>query len=349
MKSGDTIKILGLIALILVISGGMFWGFSKMAVTGETIIIPGPGEENLQPGQSVVDFGKSATLYLNSFDAEHTSELEVYPEYYVVDSKGNKIVNGATANSTASTVGEFVDIYGSDEDASYYVDPVMNVELLTEAPTVTLVAHDILTRSSASIVIYDDTMTALTAETQGNKSSIDYAGDDFGVSECNPYNVKFKNGEATSLYRLGAICVGWGGDVDYVKLSESGWEESAVFPDELDDASLTTKNDANTSYSSNWKECYVPVDADYIEFKEWDSELFEIDICADSTGADENTGDVFHILFADWGYEKGKDGEIYGDFYVHDDNEEISDVGVSEATDVATPKTLYLSATVELH
>ena len=320
--------------------------FGTLFATGVFDVTDEPEGDEPFSGRDEVECGKSATLNINSYDLAGNSESEVYPSYYIFDKDGNLLVDGASANTTSTTTCNELTLYGAGEDASYYIDSGAK-EIESESVTVKLEGYKIVTESNLAITGYDDALSGLTAETNSNKSAeIDYALGDFGADECNTYNFKFKNGEADSSFRLGAICVGWGGDVEDVILSDSDWEKGYL-PEELSDATITTHNDTNTAKTGDWKRCYVPTSGKYKQFDEWDSEMFEFTVCATSTAPVENTGDFGVINFFDVGTEKGKDGKVYEDFYVHDDDEEVTDVGMSEDT-VSSIGALHSSVSFEL-
>jgi len=309
---------------------GGFLGFEPKTLAVGDI---GSGDRNM------VDFGKASTVTLNSYDQEANSETEVYPEYYVVNSAGDKLLNGIVANTTSTTVGEVISVYGSGEDATYYLDIKKDFTVLTEAPTMSLEAHTIVTETNLAITGYDDALNGLTADDSSNNTA-DYNLGNYGADESNSISLKFRNGQANSLMQLGAICVGWGGDVDEIKLTESGWyKDGRGVPKELDDATVSHKNDTNQAQTVDWKECYVPYSATFastssedrvVEFHQYDDQYFEFEVVAGSTAPTADTGDVAIVGFFDIANEKGKDGLMYFDYFVHDDNEEVTDVGLSE-------------------
>lgn len=322
-----------ILALMIAVVAGLFnWNVISMSDIK-------PASFGTGANQNMVDFGSSATVTLNAYDLEADGETEVYPEYYVLDSEGNKLVNGAHANTTSTTVGQVISIDGSSEDATYYVDSVESFSVITTAPTVSIDAHTIVTETNLAISGYDDTMTGLTADDATNNTN-DYNLGNYGADESNNLIVKFRNGQTNSLHQLGAICVGWGGDVDSFKLTEAGWhEDSRGIPKELDDATVASRNDANTSSTVQWKTCYVPYAESFstsaiadrvVKFTAYADQFFDFQLVAGSTAPTANTGDVVIVGFFDIAYEKGKDGSIYFDYFVHDDNEEVTDIGLSE-------------------
>jgi hypothetical protein len=336
--------VIGVLLTIVAVAAGFMIGGGDLFTTTEP---EDTGEDGVPAGRDQVECGKAATLHLNAYDQSADTQTEVYPSYYVFDKNGNLLVDGASANTSSTTTCNELTISNAGEDASYYLDKKV-VDINAETETTSLDAWTITTESNLAITGYDDSMSGLTAETQANKSvEIDYEAGSFGADECNTLNFKFKNGQADSTYRLGAVCVGWGGDVDNIVLSDSGWEEGYL-PDELNDATITTHADDNTSYTGDWKKCYVPSGQDYIQFDEWDSKMLEMTVCAGSNAPTENTGDFGALLFVDAGYEKGKDGQVYLDYFVHDNDEEVTDVGLAESY-TSSPGGLTSSAAFELH
>lgn len=343
MKQSDGTRLLVvgvLMTLIAVVIGFAIAGGGLFTTTE-------PEEPGTPDGRPQVECGKAATVYLNAYDRAANVQTKVYPEYYIFDANGNLLVDGVAVNDTATTTCNELVVYGASEDSSYYVDKV-EIEVGAEIETKSLDAWKIITESNLAINGYDDSMNGLIPETNDNKAAdIDYEAGDFGADECNTFNFKLKNSEADSIYRLGAICVGWGGDVDDIVLSSSGWVEGYL-PDELNDAVLTIHNDDNTTATGDWKKCYVPSASKFEEFEEWDSKMFEVTVCAGSNAPTENTGDFGAILFVDTAYEKGSDGQMYLDYYKHDDNERVSDVGLAEST-ITSVGGLHSSVAFELH
>ncbi len=343
MKQSDATKLVVITMILAVVA--VVVGF---AISGVFTTVTEPDDEQTPGGRDYVECGKVATATLRAYDRAANVQSEVEPAYYIFDADGNILVDGSNTTSVSTTTCNALTIYGAGEDAAYYVDK-KEVEVDAEVEMVSLDAYKIVTESNLAINMYDDSMNGLNAEMDANKSeNIDYEAGDFGPDECNTFNLKLKNNEADSIYRLGAICVGWGGDVNEIVLSTSGWVEGYL-PKELNNAVISMESDAGTSvYTGDWKKCYVPSTSKYVEFKEWDSKMFELTVCAGSNEPTENTGDFGAITFLDTAYEKGKDGKMYMDYYVHNDDEKASDVGLAEST-ISDIGGLTSSVAFELH
>jgi len=311
----------------------LFWMFTatKQTVTSEK---QAPGEA--QPGLS----GKAATIYINAYDKEDYSLGEVYPNYYVVDSAGNFIVDGVNANSANSVVGEVLSFYGKD-DGTYYVDPKLNWKVPNEAPTVNLDAHTSMAEAGGVVTGYDRTGSAtLTADDDADNTN-DYSMT-LGANQEETFFLELQNTDSESLYQVGAICVFWNNDIAEVTVESDGWTKVDM-PKSIRDASISIANDAGTAFTMDYDQCYVP--SKPIQLHEWDRLKVEFKVKAGTNNPSANAGDSFGAIFLDSGYYKGSDGKVYLDFYTHDNEESTSAVGIDETE--ASPQGLQIGAAIE--
>ena len=281
-----------------------------------------------ETGRPLVDCGKSATLYMDAYDKEADSLTEVSPSYYIFGDDGTLLVNGATADSVSVATCDKVKIYGKD-DSNYYTDP-KDVSVDTEAPRVKLDSHTTAVETSLEVTGYDDTgATELTADDNSNNTA-DYSMI-LGANEKTIFYAKLENRDDNSLFKLKAVCIGWNNDIDEVKLLNDGWTEVGM-PKQIRDASVTFTNDTSGTFTTDYDTCYVykKGTTETLDLHEYDSFKGKFEVTASSTDPTANTGDVFYVQFIDGGYHLDASGNIVFDFYTHDDNEQVTTIGVSE-------------------
>ena len=339
MKSKKAAQKLGAGAILLIVAIGAIM-FTEPGQDFLSSVTPEAQEDEIKITSDIVDTGSAATLVLNAYDAEANSRTEAYPAYLIT--KGdNTIVDCAGSNTTSSVnIGDTVKIYGCSEDDAYIVEP-KTYTVTVAGDQVDLVAHKLITGSNLAITVYDDTgATALSVlrGVAGNNNTADYAGGSIGADEFVTYFVKIKNEEANSAYDFYGWCGYWMNDVDdvIVKSITSSTISGAIGhsftkvsePEELDDITVSIDNAAGTASTGNYKTCWVLDEP--ITLHEWDSITTKVIAEAGSTGPSADTGDNFGLVAVDWGWNKDKNGAPVEDFFQHDDDEKISDIGLVE-------------------
>lgn len=336
-SSGDKMKnntlIMGILALLVLAFLG---GYISLPSGPQTTIVTGQAQSGTVYTK---ELGAASTAYINAYTGPHGdagAKTEVYPVWTVLDANGNLITNDAAANSSSTAVGEKLSFYGTG--ATYYVDPLVNQEISTAAPTFDLNAYTVPTTADMDVVVYDETgATALTADDNVNKSS-DYDGGSLGAGETKQYFAKFTTKVADKTFRLGAICTYTiGAEVDDFTLEENDWEEVAV-PSTLSGASPNLSDDGAVSTSGSFRHCYVPKDKKYIALHEWDFVKYQFIIDTDDTTGPSDNGDSYvGGVFMDTSWEKDGSGQLQENWYKKGDGtEDPGAVGLDE-----NPETAY--------
>lgn len=293
------------------------------------------GEEEINV-LDIPNYGESSTLDLNAYTGEWGKQgvkTEVFPVYTIIDSDGNVLVNDVNANTTTSTVGETVSLFGTG--ASRYVDPVQDVLITKERQTVEANAYTIAATSDLVISAYDSDENGLTADDNSNNTA-DYAGGDIAASDTQSYYIKLEQTGANVNYHLFGICT-WivGDEADDFELTQAGWKEVSV-PELLDETSISMRDDTNASTSEKgFKHCYIPSNDEPIRLSE-NMDTGKIKFVFDSSDSVAPTanGDTyFGAVFLDGSYSVDKFGDIKYGFYMDDDTEDAGTVGIDENAD----------------
>jgi hypothetical protein len=331
---------LWMIGILLI--GGLFYFGVVTLPTGSVSPVGGvPNQEQIQSIDTTS--GTSATVYINAYDLSANSETEVYPTYYIYDAQGNALVDGAGANNTTTFVGQVLNFYGGG--ASYYVEPKVGYKVTAQSVVSRLDAVAIPSESNMQVVGRDYTGTALTADDNATNTA-DYSIS-LGASQTESVQIELQTAVANREYHLKAICTYAFGDVSEFKLVEGGdWTEVAM-PKEIKDATLTQVNDTGSSLTGSYDRCYVYKEGttEVIKMPSWAKKSFNFVVESSTVDPTANTGDVFGAIFMDGSWAKGKDGKIYFDFYRHDDNGRVSEVGVAETE--ASPQGLDIGLMIE--
>jgi len=329
----STGAVVGIFFAFVLLVLGMMW---ILRPQGQTIL--GVGMTDTGGELEIKDRTQSLTVTLDSFTypPDSASVTEVYPTYWVVTSDGSFRVNGAKANTTSSVLDEVLSVYG--DDSSYYVDPVLDVKITGNNQIIETRAYPIVSDSNLKVTCYDNTgSTALTAEANANKSgTIDYAGPDMGADEDYTFYCVLKVNSADKRFQFCALGTGYEGDADefypvWASYNGETYEfEKSKLHKELKDATITTYTDSNASKTADYDEVWRLKGVDALMMKEWEEIKIKFIGSADSTGLDENTGDLFFFQALDCSWEKGDDNKLYFDYYQHDKNEQHNTVGLAE-------------------
>lgn len=314
------------------ITGGILGAPGIGTTEQPTIVYESPGS------------GTASTLYINYHDWATNSHSEVYPPYYVTK-QGSVvyIVENENANTTNVQVGDTVSIYPTGND--YYGNSIEGHVIVGTAPIVSGTAYSVGTKSSIAVTARDKDETALTAD-DGDNNTANYAGGNLGADDSSEtYYLKVSNNQADKHYNIYGVCTYYMGNMKDFEMIESGWTEVNVF-DKMDSATITERNDANTSYTGNWKKCFKR-DTPLILEEQQDSGWLKFNAKTKSTQPAANSGDFFGAVFLDGGWGKGDDDIMYNDMFVHDENELSGGLGINETAQFSAPHDGYVSITIE--
>lgn len=334
LAPSTTVSILVVLVVILVLMAGFWmWSTQKQAVTPTA---PGQG------GQGLV--GKASTVYIQAHDVEDYSKGLVTPELYITDSAGNFLVDGVTASSVNTVVNEKLSFYGADL-TTYYTDAKLDYSVPNEAPTVNLDSHAIAAEGSMAVTGYDRTgSTALTANTNGTDTN-DY-GMTLGANQNEIFYVELENKDTESMFKLKTVCVMYANDIADVTVEDADWTTDAM-PKEIRNQAVTMTNNLGTTATVNYKTCYVykKGTSETVDLQEWDRFKLKLKVSAGSSDPTADTFDEFGVLFLDAGNVKGSDSKVHFDYFVHNIDEKVSDVGMAET--ISSPQGLQIGAMVE--
>ena len=299
------------------------------------------GDGQKDNNEYMPNFGESSTVGLNAFTGswgDQGSETEVNPAYTIFDSTNAKIINDAAANSTSTTVGETLDIYGTG--SSYYVDPKLDYLVKTEAPTISdIKAYTIADTTDLVITAYDKEKDALTADDNATNTA-DYSGGDMVADDEEVFYLKLEQTGTDDVFDLFAICTyAIGAEVDSFEMDlnvESDWVLANKVPEALKDASIALTDDTGASTTEKgYDDCYVRKDGKPLRLtKNQDTGKIKFILDTDDSSAPTANGDsYFGASFMDGSYETDEDGNIFYDFYSHDNSEDPASVGLDESAD----------------
>lgn len=273
-----------------------------------------------QGGNIATNQGDAATVYLKAYDAEAASSTLVYPLMTVFDQNKAVLLDGTSAASVSTTIGNTVDIYGAD-NTSYYLDQKLVQSVPNAAPTINLVAHSVA--NTTTLNVYDDVMTVL-----GNGANNTDYNVSLGATEAKIQYLKLTNTDSYSLYRLGAICSFRTNAtaINKVEVVEAGWNRVHI-PKAIKDVSATIQLSI-AAPAISYYDCWAPSSS--ISLKAYDSVTIKTRTEAGSNQPVAAGSAGYGFIALDTGSSKGKDGTVSSDFYVHDDNENVNTIGYSE-------------------
>lgn len=285
--------------------------------------------------------GKQATVDIDYFDVESDTESEVTGNITVFDQDGNKVADQISTDSDLTVAaGSVLDVAGNT--TTYYIDPISGICVDSLKKNVRGNAHTIAGDGDMQVVGYDDTAsTTLNTDTYS-----DYYIDMSADEETTVY-FKLKTNTADKAMNFAGWAVAEFNDIDSVTAMDSdGISFSKVFtPDYLENVDIKVNETGSTTITE-----------DYTVFKansnvllhEYDELKVKFKVTADSSAPSDADGtadvDGFAVMAFDSAGAKGSDGEIYYDFYQHDENE--GNVGMFEAVD--SPQGLTTGAMVTL-
>lgn len=352
-KKMSALGIIGILLLAVVVGAGIKFGGQvidyvtlkatggKASSVGDLAITEEQQKEAEKPLIIDTRSGVSSTVYLNAYDREANSETSANPIYWVFNSKGSKLVNGAYAASVATTKGEVLTFYIGN--SSFYGEVYPVYDVVDEAPTVSFDVHAVAAESSLTTIPYDSDMTVLTADDNTNNTA-DYMYA-MGADAEKILNFKVTNAQADKEYDLCAVCTFATDDVDEFEVVDSRFEAVGI-PKEERIASITITEDdqVGTTTQTGYENCYFAKNV--IKLHEWDEAVIKTKVTASSTDPTANTDDFVALQTFDCGYRDGKDGKVNYDFFRHDDNGRTSEVGMVE--DETSPFGAKSGAVVEI-
>lgn len=285
------------------------------------------------------EVGVGTTLYLNSYNVEPDAKTEAYPSYTIYKSGGLHLDNAAANSSAGWASFDVADIYGTD--TSYYTEPLLNVELDRENPTVNLDTHAIVTVGTVDIKAYDTSMTELSAA--GNDSDYNIT---LGASQEKAFYTKIDTAQADKNLRIKAFCTFGsnqtdGGDLKIATGKDtvaSDWTKVTI-PDELSETTLSIV-DKSSTITLDYDACYEykAGTEEFVDLHEWEEYWMKWTIKAGSSDPAFDQNSVFGAIWVDYSYLKGKDNVVYHDWWVHDENEKVTTIGATET--ISSPQGL---------
>lgn len=333
------------------------WSFSEFgsisSSTGSDIVASSGTATGIATVNINDNIGDQATLTLNAYDLEANSEtlISAMPVgvYKILDAEGtlqklNDIDSyNTSATVTTASVGQQLAFFGGS--STYYMDPVAVYDVSTAVDTIRLDGHAIALESEMSMTVKDEDGNTLTADDDAENTA-DYSLS-LGADEETLITAKLKVGASDNSYQLKAIGVFYNNDVDNLEPVGSDWVK-VTMTDELKDAVVTQVNDSSTSFTGDYDAVYVykPNTNEVVNLQEWESYDIPLVITAGSTDPTANTGDFAGIIALDGAWEEGQDGNMYFDYYKHDTNEKVSDVGLDETE--TSPQGLEIGFMVEV-
>lgn len=320
-KQGNMFLLLGIAMVVIpLIASGVFTGGTALFAAGIS------GGASPSGNNIATNLGDASTVYLKAYDNEADSKtLSVVP-LTVFDSDGAILLDGTDGTSVSSTIGKKLNIYGED-NATWYTDAKLNYEITSAAPTVNLDTHKVTT--TPTVTMYDDVMTVLTTGANNTDYNVSLS-----ASQARIQYLKVENSLQNTLYKLGAICTYRTNatSINKVEVVEAGWNVVKI-PKSVKDVSATLQV-SNSAPTISYYECYAP--SSPILLHEYDSITIKTRVEAGSNQPTAATTGAYGFLLLDTGSSKGKDNSMSVDYYVHDDDENVNQVGFSE-----TPTTPY--------
>ena len=341
-KRQETIALI-IVGVILLFTGGFsFIGldFSGM-ITGATITPAAPTSAAVQTCKASIpseNLGKSATVTINAYNKESNTPYSsaVDTQVYIVDDEGNVVKSSdTTAYSLQSySTGDVISVYGGD--SSYYVDPKENICIDKSAFPLDLDVHAAVAASNLQITCYDNTGSA-TLSSGTNSSQEDY-DITIGADGEDSFYCKLKVNVANKAYNLYAVGTLVSNDIDECEPQDSVWTaiDTPKFLDGIGVGAVSS-SDADAISDGSYNTWILP---EPILMTEWETKKYQFNFAASSTdpatNGDFKSSDMAVVCFLDGIYERGSDGNIYFDFYKHDEAE--SDVGVDNSEDTPVGK-----------
>lgn len=316
-KGAVPIIVLGVIALVLVWGFG-FGGFDNLSVADSS-----GGDEVAEV--TYRQLGASSTVTFNAYDQVSNSETEVWPDYYVLDKEGSKLIDGVNANTTTTFVGDKLTIMG--EGSVHYV-PKQEFAINNERPSLNLDAYTIITESSNTngVTAFDSTMNGLTASgVSGNSSDYNIS---LGADAEEQVTIRIKNVQSNTRWDVLMLCTGVNGDVDDFYPVGSEWTK-VTMPESIDDETFSALVPDSADPTVDYDACYQR--SSTLTLDEWDYEDVNFVLEAGSTDP-TGTSDFAHLVVIDGSYGKATNGDVSYGAYAKDSTENVSTVGLNEPT-----------------
>ncbi len=279
------------------------------------------------------NYGDSSTLTLDAYYGIHggaNSRTETYPAWVIKDlDTGVYVLSGTGANSLATYVGADLWITCDANGTQYCEEKTITIN--NEAPTIEVNAFETSDTFTSALSMYDSTMTLLTTASANNNTDYNYS---VSSDAQKTLILRVENTDANKVWDVGAVCTFYSNSttIDDFEVIESGWTPVGLNKELRDtDPSVTF---SGGTCATDYLECYVPSGG---VKRLMENEYMDIDMRLDTASTDPVTGSAscFGAVVLDTGYSVGKDGQWSKNFYVADDNERHSEVGVVE--DESTP------------
>lgn len=274
--------------------------------------------------------GKSATLTINAYNMESSSPysapVDVNPTYVVSAGGVELLTDTSSATLQTHSAGERIKFVGGS--SSYYLDD-KEVCIDSQNKIVELSAHAVISNSEALITCKDSDGYACSAGTNSSQEDYDIT---LGANQETTFSLKYKVNTADKTARLYAVAIFSANDI--AECAPVSPELTlTTTPKFLKDVTVT---DGAGSYGHT-RTYTVYTLPQPILLREWESKEFTFRIKAGSNDPSNSQNfqqqDMCVVCFLDATKYKGSDGNVYDDFYTHDESQ--SNVGISES--VASP------------
>jgi hypothetical protein len=344
----------GLTALALIgiigVTGMVLLGYFGISETagvgaGETVV-------NVEAEKDQATVYAQTISWEGKLDGSETTKAEDVTGWWYRE--GSWVLLSATAGETLNQTTKYSEGDGGrmciDSTASYTAknadEACQEFTVMSTSEDVPATVYAVASESSLTTAGYDKFGSSLSTSTTGDYYVTIGASEDEETVD-----VYLDNNQDDKIFALCAYAYGWAGNISEVELSDSDWEDISMLPDELDDTDYSYTTPGGSSLTMEWKgvyrlKKYKEMPEDYIleEYETLDDPLrFIIKGNTVGPGAEDT---VVCLQALDCGQAIDNTQQPTWDFYVHDDNERHSEVGVAE--DESSPNGLTSGACFEI-
>ena len=323
------------------------------SVTDSNAIISGAQGVTVDTSAFAINdnIGDAVTLTINPYDVEADTPSEITTSIQLIDPTTGSILTNQLSSSDFTAglnVGDVVEIHS--DNATYYLDNSGQLALdsvrkvVDQFSTPKVQAHTVVTETNLATVGQDKDKNTLTAST----ATVGVVNADYdltlGNNEEKIVHVDFTQGQANALFRLGAVCTTMStnttdsinvinAEVDTQDLVGTVSFKSVGTPKELNKAALSVNSTDSATVTSwtGYDDCFVPTnEKGYIDLHEYDNVNLKATIKADGNpvaGGAAYAG----FLFVDYAEDFDTNNRLVADFFRHDVDEEVTDIGLAES------------------
>jgi len=347
-------------------TSAIIYGVAKMSGGGVQLSGVSTGNQMNDPTNTPVKLdttaGTAATVTNTFLDIENNNPATQITGVtgWAYNDAGGLLATGGSLASLTTTVGRSINF--QTNSTNQYCDTEANGYAVDKtALPLTINCHTIAAEASMVSTLYDTTNNNNAVNANINTSVADY-NLSLAANEKRALKFDLRNNDDQSLWRLGAICTTYGsnssGITDF-QVKDTKWTEVTI-PKELRNQQLTMSYGsegytAGTVTISGFKHCYVPASTSdnkpYVDLKQYQSlgEVYgmpTIEVEAGTSNPFVNAQAYGCVLAVDYGYNTNINTKMTGDFYRHDINERVTEIGRLET--IASPIGRQSGACVEL-